>query len=89
MKIIIRGKRVPDNDRLPARSFAQMEILDGSVSCADPEGILRGLIYRFWFRPLRFSLVFGIFRESTSIPRKNDARKMRHSSFVVTCQNLF
>ena len=60
MEIIVRSKQMPDDDRPLAPSFAKMQVLDGGASCADPEGILRGVLYRFWFRPLRFSLLLGM-----------------------------
>jgi hypothetical protein len=60
MEIIFRSRRMPDNNRLLALSFAEMQVLDGNVSCADPEGVLRGALYRLWFRPLRLSLLLGV-----------------------------
>lgn len=54
---INKHERVPG--RTAVRSFFQRNYFwEGRVSVEDPCGILRGKIYRLWFRPLRVSIEF-------------------------------
>ena len=59
MKFWFRLKRIPlENGRKQAKSFIDRQDFRG-LSVFDPEHILNGLLFRFWFRPLHLSLMIG------------------------------
>lgn len=58
MSFIFRHLR-PSKSKNFVPSFVRIQKFDGSRTCADPSGIMRGSLLDVWIRPLRLSITTG------------------------------